>query len=680
MQKLKSLSLAQKISLLSGLLILVCFMVIAAVTYAMDSNAMATTVETSFKNSATDAAALIATKVSGMKSDTEMIALRSDVRSMEWSTQLPALRELVEKKGYTRIGVADLTGNATYTDGSKINIAERAYFKSAVAGTAAISDPVVSKVDGSIVCVVSVPIKDLADKVIGVLNVTHDYQTISTMASAIKVGQAGYAYMMNNAGVIVAHPNAEYVTKAASFIEMAKSDASLGKLAVISQQMMGGGSGYSEYTYQGTKKIVAYAPVAGTSWSIALAAPKAEYFSSIDRMLYIGIAMVAVSVAAFVIVIQLMLRAIITRPIQQLMSVSSQVAMGDISSTAQMTSQDEIGQLAQAFQSIIDSTAVQVSVVDQIANGDLSVDVPVRSAHDMLGMRLKEMLRNTNDAMMNISTASEQVAMGARQVSEFSISLSHGATEQASSIDLLTESIRDIASKTQHNAEIAEEASQLAEYTRNTATEGQNHMQGMLAAMDQISASSAGISKIIKVIDDIAFQTNILALNASVEAARAGVHGKGFAVVAAEVRNLAARSAVAAKETTALIESSGKTVKDGIVIAHDTAGSLGKIVDDVSRVAGLIGEIATVSEAQSLAVMSVNCALGQVNSVVQSNTATSEEGAASSEELSAQAEFLKEQVARFRLDTQQVLSTAKPEHAGLLTSKRYDIELDMGKY
>ena len=165
--------------------------------------------------------------------------------------------------------------------------------------------------------------------------------------------------------------------------------------------------------------------------------------------------------------------------------------------------------------------------------------------------------------LSSISSAAVQVASGAKQVSDSSAALSHGAAEQASSIEELSASVDEISAQTNRNAEHAEEANRIAETARQDAEKSSVQMQAMLSAMDEINRSSNNISKIIKVIDDIAFQTNILALNAAVEAARAGQYGKGFAVVAEEVRNLAARSANAAKETTDMIEGRLKAFSTG---------------------------------------------------------------------------------------------------------------------
>ena len=340
---------------------------------------------------------------------------------------------------------------------------------------------------------------------------------------------------------------------------------------------------------------------------------------------------------------------IISVPINKMVAVAKKISIGDVNVEIDIYSKDETGILAQAMKDMIDNIREQALLVERIASGDLTTEVIVRSEKDLLNIKLKEMVEKNNEVLRNIAFASEQVATGSKQVSDSSIALSQGATEQASSIEQLTTSLEEISSQTKMNAQNANQANELAKVAENNAVQGNARMKEMQSAMDDINLSSTNISKIIKVIDDIAFQTNILALNAAVEAARAGHHGKGFAVVAEEVRNLAARSANAAKETTDLIEGSIGKVNAGTQIANETAGALNKIVEDVAKAAGLVGDIAIASNEQATGIAQINQGIMQVSQVVQTNSATAEESAAASEELSSQAELLRESVSKFKL-------------------------------
>lgn len=310
-----------------------------------------------------------------------------------------------------------------------------------------------------------------------------------------------------------------------------------------------------------------------------------------------------------------------------------------------------IGGFNHTLEAVVKPIREASDVLQKMAEGDLNVYMTGDYQGDYA--RIKVDLNTTLDAFNNVLTdinnAAQQVASGANQIAASSQALSQGSTEQASSIEELTASVEEISSQTKKNAENANQGNELAQNVKSNAEQGNAQMKEMLKAMEEINESSASISKIIKVIDEIAFQTNILALNAAVEAARAGQHGKGFAVVAEEVRNLAARSANAAKETTELIEGSIKKVEGGTKIAKDTAEALNKIVGGIDKVATLVNDIDVASNEQATGITQINQGIMQVAQVVQSNSASSEEGAASSEELSGQAELLKEMVGKFNL-------------------------------
>ena len=300
---------------------------------------------------------------------------------------------------------------------------------------------------------------------------------------------------------------------------------------------------------------------------------------------------------------------------------------------------------------IADAIGEVSELLGQISNGNLAISIEREYPGDLsnISSAIKHIIESLNEIMGDINHAAEQVANGSEQVSDSSQALAQGANEQASAIEQLTAAITEIAAQTRQNAANANQANELALNARDNAAQGNDQMKEMLDAMEGINESSANISKIIKVIDEIAFQTNILALNAAVEAARAGQHGKGFAVVAEEVRNLAARSASAAKETTDLIEGSIRKVQSGTKIANDTAQALDKIVAGVSQAAVLVGDIAVASNEQATGIAQVDQGIGQVSQVVQTNSATAQQSAAASEELSQQAGLLKERVRRFNL-------------------------------
>ena len=355
----------------------------------------------------------------------------------------------------------------------------------------------------------------------------------------------------------------------------------------------------------------------------------------------------------------------ITDPINNALGVFEQLSTGNLHSIMKGDYQGAYLMLQQALNGTSSTVLGYVEEISRIlsgiSDGNLDQKVVQHYQGDFLEIKnsLENILASLNKTMGDIDEAAEQVTAGSRQVSDGSQALSQGSTEQASSIQELNASIAELANQTKDNAINAGQASNLAEDAKESAVEGNKQMKQMLISMADINESSKNISKIIKVIDDIAFQTNILALNAAVEAARAGEHGKGFAVVAEEVRNLAARSAEAAKDTTNLIEGSINKVSEGTKIANETAGALNKIVNEIEKAAELVQKIAKASNDQATGIAQIDTGLNQVGIVVQNNSATAEESAAASEELYGQAEMLKQMVASFKLKSQSDLGSVK---------------------
>lgn len=243
-----------------------------------------------------------------------------------------------------------------------------------------------------------------------------------------------------------------------------------------------------------------------------------------------------------------------------------------------------------------------------------------------------------------LSSGTQQTSTVAGQVAGSSQSLAQGASEQAAALEETSSALEEMSSMTKKNSETAKLAATLSGEAQESATRGNDAMQKMSVAINDIQKSATETAKIIKVIDEIAFQTNLLALNAAVEAARAGEAGKGFAVVAEEVRNLAMRSAEAAKNTAAMIEQSVSNAKNGVAIAVEVGKNLQEITTSTTKVNQLVGEIAVASHEQSQGIEQVNTAVSQMDKVTQSNAASAEESAAASEELSGQAVHLSEMV------------------------------------
>ncbi len=350
---------------------------------------------------------------------------------------------------------------------------------------------------------------------------------------------------------------------------------------------------------------------------------------------------------------------ILSAPIKKFSALAQMLAAGDTDANKIMDEKDlrmkkrkdEIGILANSFSKLLSSTNEQARTIQKLSEGDLTAKATIRSDEDVVGKSLSKLIDTLNALLTDITFTAEQVAAGSEVVSNSSMALSQGATEQASSVEELTVSLEEISSQTGVNAQNAQSSNELSKKVKMNAENGSARMSEMLRAMNDISQASSSIKKIIKNIDDIAFQTNILALNAAVEAARAGQHGKGFAVVADEVRNLASRAARAASETTELIEGSIVKVETGTKIADDTAAVLGAMVEEVAKVAEQIEAIAVASREQASAIEQINQGINQVSQVVSNNAAISEETAAASEQLSSHAAQLQEKLKVFKINS-----------------------------
>ena len=348
----------------------------------------------------------------------------------------------------------------------------------------------------------------------------------------------------------------------------------------------------------------------------------------------------------------------ILEPLHAIEDVAKELTEGNLHSTLEYRSEDEIGKLAHSMRK---SIRILGSYVDDIgramklfSEGNFDVQPEVEWKGDFIGILDSFMAfeKSMAETVKGIQSASNEVSEGAEQVAASSNDLAEGATNQAAVVEELTATVTNVADQVAQNAQSAKEISGKVGELGNAILESNGKMHEMVDSMNEINEASKEIDKIIATINEIASQTNLLALNASIEAARAGEAGKGFAVVADQVTVLADQSAQAAKESAVLIETSVKAVEKGMVIADQTATQLEDVADNSRTITEQVGNIADTLETQTTAIHQINEGIEQINDVVQTNSATSEECAAASQEMSSEAENLRElirklQVAKF---------------------------------
>ena len=448
---------------------------------------------------------------------------------------------------------------------------------------------------------------------------------------------------------------------------------------LVDENMKGGTSFHIVTNANGFHKVRAFSPVAvgDSTWWIQSSVDFSEYQAS--EMLLLRIMILAVVIVIFIM--SFIMRGIIKRALTPLSSAQKMAELASVGDWEQLNEvrtnvsgypfRDEIGRMTGSLGALVDR--LQEITVDldenltRMGRGDLAFEEANGDAYTGGFHRLLEAQNKIrdelNDVMHRINETSENIKSGAEQVSSGAQTLAQGSTEQASSIEELSTSMSDINQKIRLTADKTKEAADIGTKANKAVQMSNDKMKHLSAAMSDITVKADEIRKIIQAIDDIAFQTNILALNASIEAARAGAAGKGFAVVADEVGNLAQKSSRSAKNIAGLIEETIESVANGAKLTDDTADALHEVEDHTEQIGVLMREIADASSQQSSGISDISKGIGQISAVVQTNSATAEESAAASSELSDQAAELFRVVHGFRLKDAQTASDSEVSYA-----------------
>ncbi len=548
-----------------------------------------------------------------------------------------------------------------YLSDSTWNVKERPWYSQvSEAGEVILTEPYEDTTTKlQVVSAIAPVYKSGTQEMMGVAGVDFSLEALGKTIGAYTLGESGFYVLTTGAGHIIYHPVSENINRSVTEVEMSDN---------IRKAMLDKKEGSLEYTSHGLHSYGYVSAVGDTGWMVATGLPDKEFYKERNEVRTV-MQITFVSALVYIFLAVWLLARQIATPIKKLTHTANLIAEGNLEVSAQVGSRDEIGQMADAINRTVLQLGRYASYIREItgtlesmAQGDMRIQLeqdyvgefaPIKAAFENISTSL-------NNTLLLIDTAAEQVNVGSNQVSDGAQALAAGATQQAASVEELGASVESIAHLSADNLIFIERASELVKQSGEGADAGNEHMEQLSEAMEDIGSSSRQIENITRVIEDIAFQTNLLALNAAIEAARAGSAGKGFAVVAEEVRNLAAKSAEAAKQTGEHIQRSVTDVSKGAQITAQMVLILKEVGESAREVTEAFVKIQQASKEESGAIEQIKQGLAQVSVIVQTNAAAAQENSATSEEMSAQAATLREEVRKFTLDRERLYTRRTP--------------------